>query len=241
MSQRRRRQLTVLGFGGIVSAIVVFLGISILALPPEATGLAVDVEDKLEASGVKNPVTAVLLNYRGYDTLLEVTVLLLAVLGAQALATSGRRVGAEHVPSPNNPLLTGFIRVIAPVMIVVAGYLLWVGGHAPGGAFQAGAVLAALGVLLHLGGVNWTQYLSETGERLLLVAGLAVFLSVGVGTALSDRHFLEYSPSAAKWLILSIEAVTTVSIAAILLALFCGGTLRSADQTHETRHVGGDR
>jgi hypothetical protein len=47
---------------------------------------AVAVESKLHQSGVKNPVTAVLLNFRDYDTLLELTVLLLALLGANALS-----------------------------------------------------------------------------------------------------------------------------------------------------------
>ena len=234
MNQSRSRQLVIVLFGVIVAAIVGVIGIAILALPAEAAGLAEDVEDKLDQMGVKNPVTAVLLNFRGYDTLLEITVLLLAVLGARALATAGSRDEAEQIASPINPVLLGFIRIIAPVVIVVAGYLLWVGGHAPGGAFQAGAVLAALGVLLKLAEVNWTQHVSECSERLLLTGALAVFIAVGVGTMTGERHFLEYSSSAAKWCILAIEAVATLSIAAILLALFCGGTFRDAGQSHDS-------
>lgn len=239
MKQLRNRHFVNVGFGVIVAAIVGVLGSAILTLPPEATGLAADVNGKLNQAGAMNPVTAVLLNFRGYDTLLEVTVLLLAVLGAQALAAAGSRDDTGHIGAPINPVLTGFVRVIAPVMIVVAGYLLWVGGHAPGGAFQAGAVLAALGVLLRLGGVNWTRHLSARGERLLLVAGLAVFLAVGLGTVSGERHLLEFSPVAAKWLMLVIEAVTTVSIAAILLALFCSGTLRDGDRSREKRETSG--
>lgn len=241
LNQRRRnRQLAVVGFGVVVAVIVGVLGSAILTLPTEATGLHADVEENIEQAGAENPVTAVLLNFRGYDTLLEVTVLLLAVLGARALAAAASSEEAERTGTPDNPVLLGFIRVVAPVMIVVAGYLLWVGGHAPGGAFQAGAVLAALGVLLQLGGVNWTQHLSAHGERLLLTAGLAVFLAIGVGTMSGERHFLEYLPLAAKSLILVIEAFATVSIAAILLALFCGGTFRDAGQSHESRRRGGE-
>ena len=47
--------------------------------------LADDVHANLEISGVSNPVTAVLLNFRAYDTLLELTVLLAAMLGILAL------------------------------------------------------------------------------------------------------------------------------------------------------------
>jgi hypothetical protein len=83
---------------------------------------------------------------------------------------------------------------------------------------------------LDLGGVNWTRSLSPLGERWLLILGLAVFLMVGVGTMSGERHLLEYPRSNAKWLILLVEAVTTVSIAAVLMALFCCGTLHDSRQ-----------
>lgn len=240
MNRTENRQFVSVGFGVIIAAIIGALACAVWSLPAEAPGLAGAVERDLDQAGVENPVTAVLLNFRGYDTLLEITVLLLAVLGARALAAAGARDETELAGAPVNPVLLGFVRVIAPVMIVVAGYLLWVGGHAPGGAFQAGAVLAALGVLLKMGGVNWTQSFSESGERLLLVAGLAVFLAVGVGTMFGGRHLLELPPRNAKWLILLIESVSTLSIAAILVALFCGGSLRNVDQSQEASHRSGE-
>jgi len=213
------------GFAVIVAAIVTVLGVAVITLSTEAEGLAPEVEGRLAEAGAKNPVTAVLLNFRGYDTLLEITVLLLAVLGARALATGETQNANPASESEVNPVLLGFIRIVAPVMILMAGYLLWAGGHAPGGAFQAGAVLAALGVLLNFGGVNWSQRLPAWGERGLLVVGLAAFLVVGLGTMLAQHRFLEYAPDWAKWCILLIEAFATISIVAILLALFFSGTL----------------
>jgi hypothetical protein len=47
--------------------------------------LAGQVLARIGESGVSNPVTAVLLNFRGYDTLLELAVLLAALLGILAL------------------------------------------------------------------------------------------------------------------------------------------------------------
>jgi len=232
MNESRFRQLLVVGFAALVVAIVGGLATAIVALPTEATGLAPNVEQQLGQSGAKNPVTAVLLNFRGYDTMLELTVMLLAVLGARALTRGG--IGDDpYTGLRMSPVLDGFVRVIAPVMIVVAGYLLWVGGHAPGGAFQAGAVLAALGVLLHLTGVAWSRHLSESTERWLLIAGVAVFLAIGVGSMSAERRFLEYPSAWAKWLILSVETVATISIAAILLALYRSGTLRYTFQTKQ--------
>ena len=50
-------------------------------LPSEPSGLTGVVDSQMANSGVEHPVTAVLLNFRGYDTWLELGVLLLAVMG----------------------------------------------------------------------------------------------------------------------------------------------------------------
>jgi len=228
MSQPKQTALINIAFGVVVAGIIGVLGVAIFSLPREAVGLSAAVEADLDRAGAKNPVTAVLLNFRGYDTMLEIVVLLLALIGARVLTTADASSDVKQ-SQPVNPALLGFIRIVAPVMIIVAGYLLWVGGHAPGGAFQAAAVLAAMGVLLKLGGVHWTRNLSKRGERLLLVGGLTVFLAVATGVMTSQRGFLEYPPPAAKTLILLIESAATISIAAILLSLFSSGTLRDVD------------
>ena len=76
------------------------------------------ISGNLASSGVSNPVTAVLLNFRAYDTLLELAVLLTAVLGIFALgqATPGYQ--------PAGPIFDGLVRWLVPVLILTAGYLL---------------------------------------------------------------------------------------------------------------------
>lgn len=73
-------------------ALAAGVGAALLAamaeLPVEAAGLRDEVLRHLAASGVEHPVTAVLMNFRGYDTWLEVVVLLLAALAALALGRS---------------------------------------------------------------------------------------------------------------------------------------------------------
>ena len=69
---------------------------AILELPPPRVHLPGQVLTQLEASGVTHPVTAVLLNFRGYDTLLEVVVLLLALLGVLAQQESRKQ---WHLPA----------------------------------------------------------------------------------------------------------------------------------------------
>ncbi len=201
-----------------LSALAGGLGYAVLSLPDQAIALKGMVEANLEASGVRNPITAVLLNFRAYDTLLEMAVLLLALIGVWSLGATPMRRGAAP-----GPVLSALVQGLVPLMILVAGYLLWAGAHAPGGAFQAGAVLAASGVLLLLTGKRLTIRLMGRPLRIVLLAGLGVFITVGIAVIPVGGMFLQYPPSLAGGLILFIEAAATLSIGAILTALFLGG------------------
>jgi multisubunit Na+/H+ antiporter MnhB subunit len=201
----------------LLLAFAVGLGYAVLSLPQQAPGLQALVADQLDASGVSNPVTAVLLNFRGYDTFLEMVVLLLALLGIWSLA--GVKVpGESALPGP---VLDSLARVLVPLMLLLAAYLLWAGAHAPGGAFQAGAVLGAGGVLLILAGWRPSQeLLAGRSLRVALVAGVVAFLAVSLLTMLLGGRLLEYPPAQAGALIFVIEAAATVAIAVALAAMF---------------------
>lgn len=195
--------------------LAVALFVAVFDLPQPAVDLPAQVAANLALTGVEHPVTAVLLNYRGYDTLLEIAVLLLALLGVLAVSGKPPMRKAERV----DPVLRVLARIAVPLMILVAGYLLWAGAHRPGGAFQAGAVLAAAAVLLNLSGLlpAW----STPGKllRLGLAGGFLVFLAVAAGL-LAGGELLRYPPQLAGALILLIEAGLTGSIGLILAGLF---------------------
>jgi len=194
------------------------LAYAVLSLPDQAIGLNDQVRSNMETSGVHNPVTAVLLNFRGYDTLLEMGVLLVALLGVWSLgaAAAHRRVGP-------GPVLSFLVDGLVPMMILMAGYLLWVGAAAPGGAFQAGSVLAAAGILLLLSSKRLPVRLMRWPLRFALVLGLGAFVAVGVTLLSVSGLFLQYPPGLAGGLILFIEAAATLSIGVTLAALFLGG------------------
>jgi len=193
------------------------LAYSVLSIPPSSAGLSVEVAANLDISGVSNPVTAVLLNFRGYDTLLEILVLLLALLGVWSLGGSPSQRAA-----PAGPVLDTLARVLTPVLILLAAYFLWVGAHAPGGAFQAGAVLGAAGVLLLLAGWRPHPGFMQLPLRLVLVAGPGLFLVTALFTVVMGRHLLEYPPERARILIVILETAAALSIGTTLAALFLG-------------------
>lgn len=197
---------------GLAGALVA----AVLELPAPHPALPAAVADHMAMSGVAHPVTAVLLNFRGYDTLLEVAVLLLALLGM--LAASPDTGMAAAVPRAA-PVLQTLARLAVPLMILMAGYLLWAGAHRPGGAFQAGAVLAGAAVLLHLAGLLPAWASPRFLLRLGLAGGFLLFLAVAAGL-LGQGALLRYPPEQAGALILLIEAGLTISLGLILAGLF---------------------
>ena len=209
----------------VLAGLAAGLGYAVIMLPTEASGLAGPVADNLSASGVSNPVTAVLLNYRSYDTLLEMGVLLLALIGVWSLDPKGWPL--QRTPGP---VLLFLMQVLVPLMIIVAGYLLWVGAYEPGGAFQAGSVLAAAGVLMILCGRHLPKRLAGWPLRLALVSGTAIFIAVGMALMVPGGHLLEFPAPYVKELILLIEAVATFSIGVTLAILFLGRRPETEDR-----------
>jgi multisubunit Na+/H+ antiporter MnhB subunit len=210
----RRRLIDLLALG-MTCLIGWALWIAISLEPGER--LAQAAYDMLDHSGVSNPVTAVLLNYRGYDTLLELVVVLTAVLGV--LVIGRERRGYRRA----GPVFCGLVRWLVPLLILAAGYLLWVGAHAPGGAFQAGATLAAAGVVLRLAGNDSAGLPGGYALRWVLVAGIGLFLLVGIGVTVNGGQFLQYPQAWSGSLILLIESAATLSIAAALALAYRGG------------------
>ncbi|CAH1672002.1 MULTISPECIES: hydrogenase subunit MbhD domain-containing protein [unclassified Chelatococcus] len=205
------------------AAVTVGLGFAVLLLPNPAPTLAPAAAAALDATGLGNPVTAVLLAYRALDTLLEKVVLLLALVGVWSLAPDRLWDGAPalrpaEVPEP----LAYLARVLPPFGVLIAVYMFWVGADAPGGTFQAGTVLAAMWLIVMIAGLRQPPDTALKTLRLLLVGGPALFLAVGlIGFIIADG-FLAYPEAIAKPLILVIEAALTLSIGVTLAMLVAG-------------------
>jgi multisubunit Na+/H+ antiporter MnhB subunit len=210
---------------------VVVLGALIWALvhlPETPASLTAEAHQALAQSGVTNPVTAVLLNYRSYDTLLELGVLLLAVVAVWSL----RRANPSSFARPAGSLLESLLRYLLPLLLLTAGYLLWIGSFAPGGAFQGGALLGGAIVLILLGGLAVGRLAGRSGLlKSGLYLGLAVFLVLGLGVMLFGGRLLEYPTGQAKTLILLIETAALISIGLTLGGLFYGGRPDSEDHS----------
>jgi multisubunit Na+/H+ antiporter MnhB subunit len=214
-----------------VLCIAVSVGIALVVLLPAdpAPTLAPVAAANLHATGMGNPVTAVLMAYRAIDTLLEKIVLLVAVVAVWSMAPDsmwGGRPGLTPVRQGNEALVF-LARLLPPIGVVVGIYLLWNGADEPGGAFQGGAILAAMWILARLAGLVDAPAIGRRSLRVALVAGPVVFLAAGfTGFALAEG-FLSYPSGWEKPVIIVIETAMTLTVAVTLAMLLEGPPARS--------------
>ncbi len=191
---------------------------TIMELPTESRGLTPIVNAHMHLSGVEHGVTAVLLNFRAYDTWLEIGVLLLAILGVLSLERHSDMADKQSMPLAE-PILNWLIRLLIPMMVLTGGYLLWMGKYSSGGAFQAGVILGAAGVLLWLAGYRSVAGLPPRILRILLSAGFGVFVILAMATVISGDYMIRYKVDWAGHIILALEFAATISIAVTVAAL----------------------
>jgi len=191
---------------------------------PVTPGLIHEVLTHLDSSGVGNPVTAVLLNFRAWDTLLESIVLLAALLGVWMVGRDGDwnlPLGLPQVARDGGTMDT-LGRFLPPLGFLVGVYLVWAGADHPGGAFQGGTVLAAMGILAVMAGRFQAPRVDSRLWRLGLVVGPGVFLLAGLALQAAGLGFLTYPVAHAKSIIVVIEVFLTLSIAVTLALLLIG-------------------
>lgn len=209
-----------LGCAGVAAAI----GAAVLCLPEPAPSLAEPVMANLAALEVGNPVTGVLMGFRALDTLLEAAVLVLAVIALWALAPDGAWGAAPgwRQPRAGTGPLALLARLLPPIGIVVATHILWAGADAPGGKFQAAAILAAMWLLPWMAGLVRPPPISCRRLRLAVAVGPVAFILAGFAGLALEGAFLAYPPGYAKAVILAVEIVLTGSIAVALALLVLG-------------------
>lgn len=210
--------------GASCTLIAVALAAVVLLLPAPAPTLAPQAVANLAPTGLGNPVTAVLMAYRALDTLLEKVVLVLALIGVWSLAADRAWGGVpgQWQPARRDEALVFLARLLPPVGIVIGVYLLWAGADKPGGAFQGGALLAAMWILAMMAGLTRAPAVSDRRLRLVLVAGPAAFLAIGLAGFFAAGAFLAYPEAFAKPLIIVIEVVKILAVAATLGLLVAG-------------------
>ena len=139
-------------------------------------------------TGATNIVTSVVLNYRGIDTLGEITVLFVAAIGLSAVLSIRRKKEKREIEPASLVLNTG-CRFLFPLILLFGAYIFIHGHLTPGGGFQGGAIVASAFILAYLGCRG--RRFNETGSQIIESLGGLIFVTFGlIGLAFSGHYFL---------------------------------------------------
>jgi len=96
-----------------------------------------------------NVVTSIVVSYRGFDTLGEVTVLFLAATGLGVILTLNKKE-EENEERESSLIVKTAARILFP-LIFLFGIYVFVHGHlTPGGGFQGGTIIATAYLMMFL-------------------------------------------------------------------------------------------
>ena len=141
----------------------------------------------------RNIVNVILVDFRAFDTLGEITVLATAALGVRALlrfAAEGRD-GHESVRPVASPIFRTAAHLLMPLLLVFAVFLLLRGHNQPGGGFVGGLVAAAAFALYAIAfGVQHARRALLVKPLTLLGGGLLIALVSGMPSVLRGQPFL---------------------------------------------------
>jgi multicomponent K+:H+ antiporter subunit A len=146
----------------------------------------------LPLGGGANAVNVIIVDYRGFDTLGEITVLGIAALILHALLGNFRPGVTAPPAGDGHPLMLQLVsRLVLPFTVLIAVYFYLRGHNLPGGGFIAGLVLA-IGLLLQAvaHGQGWVAQRSSLDYRAWVGWGLLVAVLTGMGSWYFGAPFL---------------------------------------------------
>ncbi len=142
-----------------------------------------------------NVVTAILLNYRAFDTLGEVAVLFMVaasvglVLGGQGEARSVPVPPEPEATASSSEIVRNGATLLLPLILMFAAYIIMNGHLSAGGGFQGGAVIASGVMLLLLARPGYPLNVTVLGATELLAGVL--FVVTGIAGLIFAGGFLD--------------------------------------------------
>ncbi|HRD35126.1 MAG TPA: monovalent cation/H+ antiporter subunit A [Rhodocyclaceae bacterium] len=205
----RSRDLTVAVAGGLAMAALTY---AVLIHPASDTISSFFLLRALGEGGGSNVVNVLLVDFRSFDTLGEVTVLSIVALTVYALLRrfrpaaesagipaqqrheidpASRQTPAEQANSGYLMVAGIYLRLLLPFLGVIAVYFFMRGHNLPGGGFVAGLIFAvAILVQYMLAGAVWVENHLRLRPHRWLAFGLVLACITGLGAWLFGHPFL---------------------------------------------------
>jgi multicomponent K+:H+ antiporter subunit A len=206
---RRGRDGTVAVAGGLGLAAATY---ALLATKAPDTISDFYIERALTEGGGANVVNVLLVDFRGFDTMGEITVLSIVALTVYALlrrfrparesvaipAQQASDVDPAATQTPLQQATTGYLmlpavylRFLLPFMCIIAVYFFMRGHNLPGGGFVAGLIFATAVIVQYMvGGTDWVEAHLGLRPHRWIAAGLIIACGTGLGAWLFGYPFL---------------------------------------------------
>lgn len=163
--------------------------------------------NSVPGGGGTNVVNVILVDFRGFDTLGEITVLAIAAIGIYTLLEGLKLKAPETDPAgqrwtwDEHPvILATFSRLLLPLALLVAIFVLLRGHNLPGGGFIAGLIAAVALITQYLAnGIAWTGSRMNTSLHPMIGIGLLIATLTGLASWLFGYPFLTSTFTYLNW------------------------------------------
>ncbi|WP_417543874.1 monovalent cation/H+ antiporter subunit A [Marinobacter sp.] len=164
-------------------------------------------ENSKPGGGGTNVVNVILVDFRGFDTLGEITVLAIAALGIYAMLKNtaltpppgdglGHTWTRDHYPL----MLRQIARPMLPLALMVSAYIFLRGHNLPGGGFIAGLITSVALILQYIAsGMIWTQDRIPFRYHNVIGLGLLFATIAGAGSLAFGYPFLTSAFGYINW------------------------------------------
>lgn len=169
------------------------------------------IQNSLEDTGAHSMVTAVLADYRSFVSIFEIGIMFLSGITSLMILSSPKKQDGKLCPYKNakrqdravtaddkkdrGTVIDAAFRIVVPIIVLYAFYVLAHGEVSLGGGFQTGGLLAIAYMLDRLvpGTDRGIGKLSGAGAAMLAGSGVLICIATGILPMFNGGKFLEYS------------------------------------------------
>jgi multicomponent K+:H+ antiporter subunit A len=229
----RGRRIRDLGVATLAGGGAAALTWGILSRPLESIS-GYFLANSVPGGGGANVVNVILVDFRGYDTLGEISVLALAGLGIYAMLKDLRLPGpaCDAAGRPWNwdahpTIMAALTRLLLPLALLVSAFIFLRGHNQPGGGFIAGLITAVALILQYLtNGVEWTQSRLSSNMHPVIGAGLLIGALTGLASLAFGYRFLTSAYTHVHWPVVGeFEVASAIAFDLGVYLVVVGATL----------------
>jgi multicomponent K+:H+ antiporter subunit A len=228
------KKLIIDGTISIVAGLGVFL-LALGVLSREHTSIGdYFLANAVSGGGGNNVVNVILVDFRGFDTLGEIGVLAIAALGIFAMLQNLKLYapikdenGFAWSLDKHPKIMQTLMRLLLPLMLMVAIYIFLRGHNLPGGGFIAGLIAGVALIVQYLAnGIKWTKERLKFNPQIIIAIGLLIATLTGTTSIVLGYPFLTSAFTYLHWpLVGKFEIASAIAFDLGVFMVVVGSTI----------------